>query len=232
MAKYVNYQAVRQLLEYAQRLESNDYPKFEEVKEWVEELKMGAYQECIDLFATIEAQYRANQPWRKYPYSAVRPSFGFEDDYEGAPPAVHLVMCQDEAKLAEEYGNFVAEEDYPALYKAIKTWDVGFLELVTVREDGWDFSLVGAELGTEPELEPEPGPEVEPEPEPKDSKPTPDTKPESTPGAKPIPDVKPKPPISKPTPSQQLQPVPWGRYFVAGTMIFAGVWVFTRSKGN
>ncbi|MGB1016771.1 MAG: hypothetical protein ACPG4T_21710, partial [Nannocystaceae bacterium] len=189
MSQYVDFKSVKTLLKYSEEMAIEVYPDNEVMQKWIDDLKLGAYDQCIDLFHTVEAQYRNAKPSRNYPFSAAQVLSGYDDIYQGVPPAIHLIMCQDEATLAENPENFVTNTDYEALYPAIKTWDVEFLVQATIEADGWDFSF----LTSAPEPEP---PEPEP-PEPEPPKPEP---------PKPEPPSKPKAPPKKPKPEPELKP--------------------------
>ncbi len=217
MAHYVHFDAVKQLLRFAEQVETDDLPLEQELSEWLADLEYGAYDDCIALYQTIRDQYANSDDKRKpYPYSAVQRNPGYDDLYQGAPPAIHLIMCQDSAVLSEEPRNFVADDDYPALYSAIKTWDADFIGKAVARDDGWDFAF---------RLEP-------PKPEPK---PVPKPKPKPKPEPKPEPKQQPKPadPAPGPTSKQAPQPpTPWWKYAVGGAAIFVSVWLFTKGESS
>lgn len=83
---YVHFEAVRQLLAYNAAVEAGEEVSFQELSEWIEDLKYGAYQECIDLYQAISDQYKGDENRQGYPYSAVQQRRGFSDIYKGAPP--------------------------------------------------------------------------------------------------------------------------------------------------
>lgn len=119
--------------------------------------------------------------------------------------------------------NFLFDEDYPALERALKTFDRAFLEAAVSRDGGWDFALVQPE----PEPAQEPAPEPVPKPKPKPTpKPKPKPKPPPPTEPKPQPPTQPKPkqkPVTVPKTPTSI-PWPWVAVTAGSLAVVAGTW--------